>query len=448
MEKTFRPWDVDQAWLFPPSVRDLVPEGHIAHFIRDLVRDELDLSPILETYREARGFPPYHPAMMTALLLYGYSQGIYSSRRIERSCEQRVDFMAVAAMAKPDHSTISEFRRRHLTALSDLFVQVLRLCQEADLVTLGHVSLDGTKVKANASKHKASSYGRMLQTEERLAREIRSWLEKAEAIDKAEDEEYGPDRRGDETSPWMKTKKERLAKIREAKARLEAKAKEKAKRVAEERAGKEKERGRSLGGPLPKALDGEPDEKSQMNFTDPESRIMKTRDGYEQAYNAQASVDAEHQIIVSQDVVAKQNDVDELIPALDQIEANLGVPPTELSADTGYCSEANLDELESRGIRGYVATGRQKHGAASPTSIERAPQGPRSRAMRKRLRQGGWRSRYRLRKQTVEPVFGQIKEARGFRRFLMRGLEKVQGEWSMLCTAHNLLKLHMALSAT
>ena len=445
MEKTFRPWDVDQTWLFPPSVRDLVPDGHTAHFVRDLVRDDLDLTSIHETYGERRGHPPYHPTMMTALLLYAYSRGIYSSRRIERSCEERVDFMAVTAMAKPDHSTISEFRRRHLKALAGLFAQVLRLCQEAGLVKLGHVALDGTKVKANASKHKAMSYGRMLKAEEELAAEVNRWLETAEAVDRAEDEEHGPGRRGDEMPPWVKNKQKRLAKIREAKARLEAEAKAKAKRIAEERARKEEERGHRLGGSPPKALDGKPEDKEQTNFTDPESRLLRAGKRYEQGYNAQAAVDAAHQVIVAQDVVAKQNDVDELIPALDRIEQDLGVVPDEISADSNYCSEANLSELEARGVRGYVATGRRRHGTSTPTSNERAHRGPQSREMRRRLRQGGWRSRYRLRKQTVEPVFGQIKEARGFRRFLLRGLTKVRGEWALLSTVHNLLKLHRAI---
>jgi transposase len=437
MSKTFRPWDVDQGWLFPPSVKDLVPPDHLAHFVRDLVREELDLSSILETYREERGYPPYHPAMMTALLLYAYSRSVYSSRKIETACVERIDFMAVTAMAKPDHSTICDFRLRHRRALAELFVQVLRLCQKAGLVKLGHVALDGTKMKANASKHKAMSYARM-------AEEVERWLSQADQTDREEDEEHGPDHRGDEMPPWVKEKAKRLAKIREAKAALEAEAEQKAVRLAEVRRRKEEERGHRLGGVSPKALDGIPAPKAQRNFTDPESRIMRVGDTYEQAYNCQAAVDADSQVIVTQHVIDRQNDDKELLPAVDDIASKTGQAPGEFSADASYCSEANLAGLEERGVRAYVATGRREHRMASATNNEKAKSGPYSRAMRMRLRRGGHRSRYRLRKQTVEPVFGQIKEARGFRRFLLRGLEKVQAEWALLSTAHNILKLAKA----
>ena len=444
MEKTFRSWDVDQAWLFPPSVRDLVPENHIAHFVRDLVRDELDLRAIHESYSGLRGMPPYHPTMMTALLLYAYSRGVYSSRKIETSCHERVDFMAVTAMSAPDHSTIHAFRQRHEKALSGLFGQVLGLCLRAGLVKLGHVALDGTKVKANASKHKAMSYARMCRAEREYAEIVRGWFERANEIDAVEDAEYG-DRRGDEMPDWARTKAGRLAKIREAKARLEAEAKEEAERIAREREAYEKENGRRPGGTPPRALSGKPPDKAQSNFTDPESRIMKMTDGYEQAYNCQVAVDAAHQVIVAQHVVAKQNDGAELIPTLEQLEAEIGTLPEEFSADSNYCSEANLKALDDRGIRGYVATGRRTHDRSTATNNERAHAGERAGEMRRRLRRGGWRSRYRLRKQTVEPVFGQIKEARGFRRFLTRGLKRVGTDWSLICTAHNLLKLFGAI---
>ncbi len=444
MSKTFRPWDVDQQQLFPPSAKDLVPAGHLAHFVRDLVREQLDLSAILAAYTEERGFPPYHPALMTALLLYGYSRGIYSSRKVEQACEERVDFMALTGMAKPDHSRISEFRRRHAEALRGLFVQVLGLCREAGLAKLGHVALDGTKVKANASKHAAMSYGRMKKAEPELAAEVERWLREADAVDEREDGEVGPDRRGDELPEWVRNRQARIERIREAKQRLEAQARAEAERLAAERAAREREQGKPPPGPGPKALAGLPDEKAQSNFTDPESRIMKTSGGYEQAYNCQAAVDAESQVIVAERTVAQQNDADQLVPMLDAIARNTEDCPAELSADAGYRSEANIAALGQRGIRGYVATGRQAHRSASPTSNETAPKGSRSAAMRARLRRGGWRSRYRLRKQTVEPVFGQIKEARGFRRFLLRGLAKVSAEWTLLCTVHNLLKLATA----
>jgi len=421
MAKTFRPWDVDQAVLFPPSLRDLVPEGHLAHFVRDVVREQLDLSQIYAAYTEERGFPPYHPAMMTALLLYGYCRGIRSSRKLEQSCEERVDFMAVTGMAKPDHSRISEFRRRHRAALAGLFAQVVTLCREAGLVTLGHVSVDGTKIQANASKHAAMSYGRMKKAQRELRAQIKAWFEEADAADDEDDRRHGKGRRGDELPDWVKSKEERLAKISEAKKRLEAQA----------------------------AADGEdePDEKAQSNFTDPESRIMKTGEGFVQAYNCQAAVDAASHVIVARDVVAKQNDGDQLVPVLDQIEETTGERPAEVSADAGYISETNLEAIERRGIAGYVATGRQEHGRASAVRDALTKRRPLIAKMRTRLRRGGWRSRYRLRKQTVEPVFGRIKEALGLRRFLQRGLRNVAVEWSLACTAHNLLKLAAAKAA-
>lgn len=440
MDKTFRPWEPDQSVLFPPSVLDLVPEGHVAHMVRDLVREELDLSAILATYDEARGGPPYHPAMMLALVLFGYTQGIRSSRRIARACEERVDFMSVTGMQKPDHDTISEFRRRHLAAIQGLFVQVLHLCQKADLVELGHVALDGSKVRANASKHKAMSYGHMKKKEEELAADVRRFLEESEAVDRAEDEQYGKGKRGDELPEWAKNKVERLKKIREAKAALEAEAKLK----AEADKAKQAERDPDARGPKPKEPSSTPDDKAQRNFTDPESRIMKTKGGFEQSYNGHAAVDAKSQVIVACDLTNKQNDGETLEPMIEQIEANCGQKPKELSADAGYASEANLEALDRLGIRGFVATGRQKHGTSSATEHEKPKGGPLTQEMRTRLRRGGHRSRYRLRKQTVEPVFGQMKECRGFRQFLLRGLAKVKAEWQLACVAHNVLKLQKA----
>jgi len=442
MDKTFRPWEVDQLQLFPPSVKELVPPGHLAHFVRDTVREALDLSAILETYTERRGQPPYHPALMVALLLYSYSRGLYSSRRIEIACEERVDFMAVTAGAKPDHSTIAEFRARHLEALCDLFVQVLALCREAGMVKLGHVAIDGTKMKANASRRQAMSYKRMKEEEPKLAAMVAEWLEKSTSVDEEEDERYGKDKRGDELPDHILAKVKKLAKMRESMARIEAEAEERARKLAEERAQKEKKAGRKLGGHPPKAMDGKPEDKAQSNFTDPESRIMMTGDGYAQAYTGIIAVDAEHQVVVSHDVTNRQSEVKDLIPQLDQIKENVGAYPEEISADCGCCSEENLAALEPRKIRGYVATGRQRHGTPSATNDRDATRRPYTRAMRTRLRLAGYRSRYRLRKQVVEPAFGQLKEARGFRRFLMRGLEKVKREWGMLWTAHNLLKLY------
>lgn len=433
MSKTFRPWDVEQEWLLPPSVRDLVPAGHLAHFVRDTVRDELDLSAIHSAYEEERGGPPYHPTMMVALLLYAYSRGVYSSRRIAQGCEERVDFMAVTAMNRPDHRTIATFRRRHLKALGALFVQVLKLCRRAGLAQLGHVALDGTKVQANASVHKAMSYKRMCEAEAKLAAEVAAWLAKAEATDTAEDATHGAEWRGDEMPDWVANKAARLERLRAAKAALEAEAKA----AAEEKAKRPK---KHRGGRKPKTPPGEPKAGAQRNFTDPESRIMKAKDGFIQGYNAQAAVDAAHQVIVAQGLTDNAADSGQLVPLVDAIESVTGCKPQEVSADVGYCSEANLKALADRRIRGYVATGRQKR----PASGERQRRGPLVEAMRQRLKRAGRRSRYRLRKQVVEPVFGQIKEARGFRQFLMRGIDKVRAEWALLCTVHNILKLQKA----
>lgn len=432
MSKTFRAWEVDQIWLLPPSVHELVPEGHLAHFVRETVRESLDLSEILAAYSEERGFPPYHPTMMTALLLYAYTQGVYSSRRIARGCEERVDFMAVTALQRPDFRTISEFRKRHLEALAGLFRQVLQLCQKAGLVKLGHVALDGTKIRANASKHKAMSYGRMLKAEPQLDAEVRRWLEQAAKTDRQEDRQYGEERRGDELPDWVSNKQRRLEKLREAKAALEAEAAAKDSDPPEPR---------GPGGRKRKRPPGVPHEKAQRNFTDPESRIMKTSEGFQQCYNAQAAVDGAGQIIVACGLTRSAADCGQLLPMVDRIQEQTGAYPGEVSADCGYCTEEGLEGLDQRGIRGYIATGKQKHSEPTATTRRNEPRGKRTLAMQRRLRRAGRRSRYRLRKQIVEPVFGQTKFARGFRQFLLRGESKVTSEWSLVCTASNLRKL-------
>lgn len=437
MSKTFRPWLVDQPQLLPPSVQDFVPMGHVAHFVRDLVRDPLDLSAITGTYSERRGHPPFDPRMMTALLLYGYSRGVYSSRRLARACEERLDFLAVTAMNRPDFRTISDFRKRHLGALSELFVQALRLCQKAGLVELGHAALDGTKVQANASKHKAMSSGRMKKAEAELAAEVEGWLKAAEAADAEEDAALG-ETRGDGMPDWVADKARKLAKIREAKAALEAEAKAKAER---KEAAKATEPPRRKGGRKPKTPPGTPPDKAQRNFTDPESRIMKGRDGFVQGYNAQAAVDAKAQVIVAHGLTDCAADSGQLIPMIDAVIDNTGQTPAQVSADSGFCSEANLEAMENRKIEAFIATGRQKHGQAAPDQATDKRKSPKVEAMRERLRDGGFDSPYRLRKQIVEPVFGQIKHARGFRQFLMRGVRKVAAEWAMICTVHNILKL-------
>ena len=442
MSKEFRPWKIDEAQLLPPSVQDYVPADHLSRLIVSLVREELDLSVIVGSYRSGLGQPPFDPRLMTALLLHGYASGIYSSRRIARAAVERADFMMIVAGDGPDFRTISEFRRRHLAALAGLFVQVLRLAEKAGLVKLGHVALDGTKIKANASKHKAMSYERMKKREAELKAEVDRWLKAAEAADAAEDRLYGS-KRGDELPDWVADKQKRLEKIREAKAALEAEAKAAAEEEERRRAEAEAKRlaeGRKKNGPTPAPPKATPDAKTQRNFTDPQSRILKTKDGYIQGYNAQAAVDGKAQIIVAQRLVASMNDQDQLVPLIERIKDNLGRKPREASADAGYLSEANLGALSERGINAYVAAGRAKR----PAKTKRKLAGSLTKAMQDKLKRAGWRSRYRLRKQIVEPVFGQIKQARGFRQFLLRGIEKVSAEWAMICTAHNLNKLARA----
>ena len=443
MSKHFRPWKIDQAQLLPPSVQDYVPKDHLSRFIVALVRDGLDLSEITGSYSSGLGQPPFDPWMMTALLLHAYASGLYSSRRIAKACRERADFMMIVALDPPDFRTVSDFRKRHLRALAGLFVQVLKLAEAAGLVKLGHVALDGTKIKANASKHKAMSYDRMKKREAELQAEVDRWLAAAEAADAEEDKVFGKDRRGDEMPAWIADKEKRLARIREAKAALEAEAKAaaEAKIKAEQKAEEQRKReGRKKGGKKPKPPSGEPEAKAQRNFTDPDSRILLAKDGYIQGYNAQAAVDGAAQIIVAHELTESMSDQKQFVPLIDGVEKNLGRKPKETSADAGYCSEANLQALADRGIGAYIATGRAKR----PDGEQRGTGGPLTQAMRQKLKRAGYRSRYRLRKQIVEPVFGQIKQARGFRQFLLRGVEKVRAEWAMICTAHNVTKLAKA----
>jgi transposase len=458
MSKHYRPWKIDEAQLLPASVQDYVPKDHPSRFIVALVREHLDLSEIEASYASPLGQPAFHPALMTALLLHGYASGIGSSRRIAKACRERADFMMIVAGDPPDFRTISDFRKRHLSALKQLFVQVLKLCEAAGLVKLGHVAFDGSKIRANASKHKAMSYGRMEARASELEAEVDKWLAAAEAADAAEDKLYGRDKRGDALPAWVADKKRRAAKIRAAKAKLEAEAKAAAEAKAKAAAEAEEKRqaeGRRKPGKPAAPPSPEPDPKAQKNFTDPESRIMKSKDGFVQSYNGQIAVDAHAQVIVAHDVTQSAVDSGQLLGMADAVEANLGRKPAEASADAGYCSEANLAGLEERKIDAYVATGRAKDAVAGAAQEEAAPADAaaatgsaqeaevptRVEAMRTKIKSGGHASPYRLRKQVVEPVFGQIKQARGFRQFLLRGIEKVRGEWALVCTAHNLLKL-------
>jgi len=430
MAKVFRAWDVDQGWLLPPSVHELVPPGHIAHFVRDAVREALDLSAIFDSYGEERGYPPYHPGMMVALLLYGYSRGLYSSRQLARACEEQVDVMAVTGLNRPDFRTIADFRKRHLVALSDLFVQVLRLCRAAGLVGFAHVAVDGTKLKANASRHKAMSYGRMKTAEPGLVAQVAHWLDQARDTDAAEDRAHGRDRRGDETPDWMADKQRRLETIRAAKAALEAEAADPP--DPEDESGPGASSGMRWQGRALRSEDGGPPDRAQRNFTDQDSRILPTRDGFVQGYNGQIAVDAAHQIIVAHRLVTNSADYRALVPLIDDIRVHLGRKPREVSGDAGFANEVNLAALKERGIAGYLAPGRARHGEGNAAGRRRLTKMPLMSAMAARLKRAGRRSRYRLRKQVVEPVFGQIKQARGFRQLLLRGLDQVRGEWAIV----------------
>jgi transposase len=425
--KAYRPYQPNQPLLLPQSLADYLSEDDLAYFVPEVVA-ELDLSAILAPYeRETRGSPPYHPQMLVGLLLYAYARGVYSSRRIAAACRYDVGFMVVTARQTPDFRTIAAFRKRHLDALAALFTQVLTLAAEAGLVQLGHVALDGTKLHANASRHKAMSYGRMEERASALEAAVAGWLERAAGADAAEDATLG-DRQGDELPPHLATKDRRAAAIRKAKAALEQRAREQA-----EADGQEPEQA-----VLPP--------KTQYNFTDPESRIMKTPGGFEQCYNAQAAVAAESLVIVAQEVTAAPTDVQRLTPMLERIRAETGHYPDQLSADSGYASEGNLLVCEERGVDAYVALRRFKHD--EPPEADPAPQQrgrwPARGRMRDKLSTADGRAAYATRKQTAEPVFGHIKACRGFRQFLLRGLAAVRGEWALLCTVHNLLRLHRA----
>jgi transposase len=458
MPKTFRPYDLDQRLLLPPDLRDWLPTGHLALFISDVV-DEMDLSAILRSYEDGdgRGQPPYHPALMVKLLLYAYCVGRPSSRKIERATYEEVAFRLLAADQHPDHDSLAEFRKRHLPALAGLFGNVLELCQRAGLVTLGHVAIDGTKIKANASKHKAMSYARMEDAERRLAAEVQRWLEQAAEIDAAEDAQYGRGRRGDELPPELATREKRLAAIRAAKAALEAEAKERARQQAEEARTKNAARDarpanrKGLKAHEPDPEQTRPAPSAQRNFTDPESRIMKDgADGsFVQAYNAQAAVDATAQIIVACHVTARPTDVAEFGPLLDTAVRNLGAAPQVVTADAGYFSEANVVAAEAHGADAYILPDRHMHSATPATSRPHPSRlGPVSQRMRDKLGTPAGEALYRRRKAVVEPVFGQIKELRHFRRFSFRGLQRVSGEWVLICLTHNLLKLFRARGLT
>ena len=426
MGKTYRAYLPEQDLLLPPSLRDWLPEDHLAYFVCEVV-EQLDLSAIESVYEEEeRGQPPYHPRRMTKILIYGYCVGVFSSRRMQKKLSEDVGFRVLAAGNQPDFRTISDFRKLHLGALQGLFDQVLQIALQAGTMKLGRVVLDGSKVKANASKHKAMSYGRMQEDEKRLKEEVKRLLEQAEATDAEEDARYGPDRRGDELPAELARREARLQRIREAKRALEERAREQAKSKDE---------------PEEKA---KPEAKMQYNFTDPESRILPGADGFVQAYNAQIAVEPDFQWIVGQRVTQAANDKQQLQPTLEAIRQQAGQTPQAVMTDSGYCSEANLQYLEKKKIEGFIATDRESYrDRQQPGPRGPLPQGAtRVDRMRRKLQTKVGAAIYSRRKTVVEPVFGQIKQARGFRQFLLRGLEKVQGEWAVICLTHNILKLH------
>lgn len=505
MSKTFRPWNPEQTLLLPPSPVDWLPETHLVFFLLDLAA-ELDLGEIHAYYRQKdpRGEKAYDPRMMVVLLLYAYCVGLPSSRKVEKACWEDAAFRVLTGNQQPDHSRISDFRRRHLDALAGLFVQVLRLCQKAGLVSLGHVALDGTKLRANASKHKAMSHERMLRSERQLEGEMRALLRKAELIDAQEDGQYGKGKRGDELPAELQRRSSRLEWIRKAKAELEAEAaaakaaqrqeqaeaaekeeveaeasgdEQRSKRASRRARGARKraddaqklaiEKAEAAGverlipladtpadlqamphRTIPTDAAGNPKPQAQRNCTDPDSHILKGGDGWIQGYNAQAAVDGDHQVIVAMGVSNQPSDAVHLLPMLERIEANTGRLPDALIADAGYCSTSNLEACEHRNLNAYISLSRQQHGQRPRPSRGRAPKDLDARGrMDRKLRSKAGQAIYALRKTIVEPVFGQIKGSRRLDRFRLRGLEKVNGEWSLMATTHNILKLFRASMA-
>jgi transposase len=440
--RTFRPYAPDDRWLLPPSPQEWLPADHLVYFVSDLV-EELDLRPILETYGGVtRGPAPYHPRLLVKVLLYAYAVGVAASRQMARELEEDVAFRVLAANQRPDFRTISDFRTQHLAALTSLFVQVLRLCQRAGLVKLGHIALDGTKLQANASKHKAMSYDRMVKEESRLQAEVAALFQQAEAADVRDDATYGPTRRGDEWPAEVARREQRLETIRAAKAVLEHEAQAEAtlkQAVLDARPAARPQ--------LPSSV---PHPKAQRNFTDPESRIMPVsgaKGSVVQGYNCQAAVDATAQIIVAADVTDEPNDKQQAQPLLTQVLVNTEQVPRTASLDAGYFSEANVTALAALGCTPLIPPDRQLHGRAVPAAPRGRPPAGLSVAdrMRRTLRTKPGRRLYARRKAIVEPVFGQIKQGRGFRQFLLRGMRKVRGEWALICTTHNVLKLWTAL---
>lgn len=442
--RRFRTCDLNQPFLLPPDMQDWLPTNHLARFVAE-VCDELDLSAILACYerRDARGAEAYHPVLLTRLLLYAYCIGKPSSRQIEKATYDEVPFRYLSADQHPDHDTIANFRQQHLQSLAQLFLQALSLCQQAGLVKLGHVALDGTKVRAQANRRKTLRGDKISEREQALAKKIEELMNKAAQVDAAEDAAYGKGKRGDELPSELATAQQRLAKLREIKKKMEQAARDEAAKLERERAaagGKprnEAEKKRWQRAKKRTQLSGQ-----VMNPTDPDSQVMK--DGASgalvQAYNAQAVVDGQGQIIVAAEVTTECNDKGQLVPMVERMRENVGALPECVLADTGYWSEEALgaEALKSLDVLVPPDSGR---GTGDKKLAANAPRTERAEAMRSRLKQEADRALYTKRQGVVEPVFGQIKERRGFRRFQFRGLEKVKAEWAMICMTHNLLKL-------
>jgi transposase len=427
MPTTFRPYSPEQALLLPPSPRDWLPEGHLSYFISDTV-DNLDLSSFYEPYEgDGRRNRPFDPRMMVKVLLYGYATGTFSSRKLEKKLHEDVAFRVLGGENFPAHRTIAEFRQQHLTAFQDLFVQVVRVSKEVGLVKLGTVAIDGTKVKASASKHKAMSYGRMEEEEQRLRAEITELTSRASQADAQEDALYGEESSGEDIPEELKRREQRLEKIRAAMDRLKGRQAE-----VDRKKGRSPEKKSRAKRPF-----GEPEKKSQDNFTDPESRIMKTSSGFDQCYNGQLAVDSETLLIVAAEVTQSAADVEQLLPMVEKSAEVTQEAPGEILADAGYRSEDNLQKLEDKGIAGYVSLGREGKSGAVVTG----PENPATRRMQEKLATEAGRKTYGRRKGIVEPVNGWIKSVLGFRQFSLRGLAKAAGEWTLVCLALNLRRM-------
>ena len=450
--KTFRHYDQDQSFLLPPSLDDWLPEGHEARFVSEVVEDLLELAPIYDAYLATDGAPPYDPRMMLKLLFYAYSTGVTSSRAIERRCIVDVAFRFLSANQSPDYRSIARFRRRHLEAIEELFIQVLALCAGAGLVRLGRVALDGTKLKASASKHKAMSYERMGPKIEQLKSEVTALLEQAEQADTDEDGAFGEDRRGDEIPAELLRREARLSKLRAAKEALEKEAAEKAaEQAAEQAMAKGESEEEVAAAEAAAAAEASPKPTAQRSFTDPEARMMKTNDGFAYAFNAQAMVDEASQVILAPVVTQQASDIDQLLPMIEAAttrlaQAGIEARPRLVLADAGYCSEDNLAALEVAEIDALVATGRLRRDEQVPAAPKgRIPDGlTRRERMARRLRTKKGRKDYARRKAIVEPIFGQMKVRQNAGQLRLRGLDGARGEWTLHSLCHNLRKLRNA----